>query len=134
MAVKKKGTKKSSSGAKTERSSSGKYSFVDELLAEVLEIAEVGKKGEVKLKKSDLKGAVEKAMQEGLKAAARGERVKFPAIGTLSRKDVPARKGGKAINPFTKEEMVVKPRPASMKPRWTFVKETKDFFSNKKNW
>jgi nucleoid DNA-binding protein len=55
-------------------------------------------------------------------------------IGAIGRKEVKARKAGKGINPFTKEEMVIKARLASQKPRWGFPKALKETFANKKNW
>ncbi len=136
MAVKKKTTtKKTAAKKKTTRASvPEKYSFVDEVLQGIIEIAEVDRKGEVKIKKTDLKVLLETAMETAALAAAGGQRVKLPFIGTLSRKDVPARKSGKATNPFTGEPMIVKARPASMKPRWTFPKALKELFANKKNW
>jgi nucleoid DNA-binding protein len=137
MAVKKKAAKKKAPAAKKKAAKitvPEKYSFVDEVYQGILEIAEVDRKGEVKIKKSELKGLLETAMEVGARAAVKGQRVKLPFIGTLTRKDVPARKAGKATNPFTGEPMVVKARPASMKPRWSFPKSMKDLFAEKKNW
>ena len=70
----------------------------------------------------------------GVKAAAAGERVRFPVIGALARKDVKARKAGKGVNPFTGEAMMIKARPASKKPRWSFPKAVKEIYANKRNW
>ncbi|HNN60959.1 MAG TPA: HU family DNA-binding protein [Leptospiraceae bacterium] len=114
--------------------SASKFSFLDVLQEGILEIAEAGKNGTVKIKRSDLKALIEKAFQQGVKAAAGGERVKFPVVGTLLRKDVEAKKGGKGRNPFTGEEIMIKPRPATKKPRWSFPKSIKEDFANKKNW
>lgn len=111
-----------------------KFSFLDELHNRLLKSIEVTRKGEARLKRTTLKGALEEAFGAGLKAAAGGERVRFPMIGTLVRKDVKARKAGKGVNPFTGEEMNIKARPASKKPRWSFPRNTKDVFANKKFW
>ena len=63
-----------------------------------------------------------------------GERVRFPVIGALVRKEVKARKAGKGVNPFTGEAMDIKARPATKKPRWSFPRTLKETFSNKKHW
>jgi nucleoid DNA-binding protein len=111
-----------------------KFSFADELYSGILEIAETAKDGSVRLKKSDLKKTLEDAFEKAAHAAASGERVRFPIIGILARKDVAARKAGKGINRFTGEEIMVEARPASKKPRWSFPKALKDVFGNKKHW
>lgn len=111
-----------------------KFSLVDQVLTGIMEVAEVSAKGEIKLKKTDVKLVLEQAFEVGALAAAAGQRVKFPIIGTLSRKDVEARKAGKGTNPFTGEPMVIKARPASKKPRWTFPATLKEIFANKKHW
>ena len=113
---------------------SGKFSFLNEIQESLTQIAEVTRKGEVRIKRSDLKNAIETAFNNGAKAAAGGERVRFPVIGALVRKEVKARKAGKGVNPFTGEAMEVKARPASKKPRWSFPRSLKDTFANKKNW
>lgn len=112
----------------------GKYSFINEVYESVLKAAEVTRKGQVRLKRSDLKAAVETAFVTGAKAAASGERVRFPVIGALVRKEVKARKAGKGVNPFTGEPMEIKARPATKKPRWSFPRSLKDTFANKKHW
>lgn len=111
-----------------------KYSFINEAYDSVLKSAEVTRKGTIRLKRSDFKAAIENAFLSGAKAAASGERVRFPVIGALVRKDVKARKGGKGTNPFTGEPMEVKARPATKKPRWSFPRTLKDTFANKRNW
>ena len=45
-----------------------------------------------------------------------------------------ARKAGKGVNPFTGEEMMIKARPATKKPRWSFPRSLKETFANKKFW
>lgn len=113
---------------------SGKFSFVNELHEEVLKSASVTRGGEVRIKRADLKAAIENTFDRGAKAAARGERVRFPVIGALVRKEVQARKAGKGVNPFTGEAMTIKARPATKKPRWSFPKSLKETFANKRFW
>jgi nucleoid DNA-binding protein len=111
-----------------------KYHFINQLHEQILKTVTTTKSGQIKLKRSDLKKVVENTFLAGAKAAASGERVRYPVIGALVRKDVQARKAGKGINPFTKEQITLKARPASKKPRWSFPKGLKETFSNKKNW
>ncbi len=111
-----------------------KFSFLDELHTRIVKTIEITRKGEARLKRTALKQNLEEAFEAGAKAAAGGERVRFPVIGTLVRKEVKARKAGKGVNPFTGEEIMVKARPASKKPRWSFPKKTKEIFANKRFW
>ncbi|OFZ81440.1 MAG: hypothetical protein A2603_09365 [Bdellovibrionales bacterium RIFOXYD1_FULL_55_31] len=111
-----------------------KYSFINAVYEGVLKSAVVNRKGEVRIKRSDLKATIENAFITGAKAAASGERVRFPVIGALVRKEVKARKAGKGVNPFTGEPMEIKARPATKKPRWSFPRSLKDTFANKRNW
>lgn len=111
-----------------------KFSFIDEVHARVLKTISVTKAGEARLKRTDLRKTLDDAFAAGVKAAAAGERVRFPVIGALVRKDVKARKAGKGVNPFTGEEMTIKARPASKKPRWSFPKAVKEVYANKRNW
>jgi DNA-binding protein HU-beta len=111
-----------------------KFSFLDEVNNRLLKAVTVTKAGEAKIKRADLRATLEEAFQAGVKAAAGGERVRFPVIGALVRKDVKARKAGKGTNPFTGQEMTIKARPASKKPRWSFPKAVKEFYANKRNW
>ena len=113
---------------------SGKFSFINEFHENVMKSTSVSKSGEIRLKRTDLKQAIENTFNAGIKHAATGERVRFPVIGAIGRKEVKARKAGKGINPFTKEPMMIKARPASQKPRWSFPKLIKETFANKKNW
>ena len=96
--------------------------------------AEVTRAGTVRIKRTDIKGVIEDVFTRGAKAAAAGERIRFPIIGALVRKDVKARKSGKGVNPFTGEPMTIKARPATKKPRWSFPKSLKETFSNKRYW
>ena len=111
-----------------------KYSFIGEVHDSLLKVATVTRKGEVRMKRSDIKAALEGAFDKGAKVAAGGERVRFPIVGTLVRKEVKARKAGKGVNPFTGEAIDVKARPASKKPRWSFPRSLKETFANKKFW
>ena len=111
-----------------------KFSFINEVYEGVLGIAEVTKMGTVKLKRTDIKELLEGAFNKGAKLAAGGERVRFPIIGALVRREVKARKAGKGVNPFTGEAIDVKARAASKKPRWSFPKTLKETFGEKKNW
>ncbi len=113
---------------------SKKFSFLTELHEGILKTAECTRTNTVRIKRGDLKKVIETAFDNGVKCAAGGERVRFPVIGTLVRKDVKARKGGKGVNPFTGEPMVIKARPATKKPRWSFPKSIKETFANKRFW
>lgn len=127
--------KKAKKAAKTaKKSKSNKFSLVNELHNAILTIATASKNGQIKLKRSELKNSIENAFTTAAKQAASGQRVRFPVIGVLARRDVKARKAGKGKNPFTGEEIMIKARPESKKPRWSFPKVMKETFANKKNW
>lgn len=112
-----------------------KYNFIAELHEGLLKTVEVTKTGTVKLKRGDVKALVENTFMTAVKHAASGERIRFPVIGAIVRKEVAARKGGvKTTNPFTGEPMTTKARPATKKPRWSFPKTLKETFANKKHW
>ena len=128
---KKTATKKTTT-TKTKKNT--KFSMINELHNAMLTIATAGKNGAVKIKRTDLKNAVETTFLMGAKKAASGERVRFPVIGVLARREVKARKAGKGVNPFTGEEITIKARPESKKPRWSFPKTMKETFADKKNW
>ncbi|TMF62654.1 MAG: hypothetical protein E6I16_00680 [Chloroflexi bacterium] len=81
-----------------------------------------------KVKKSDLSWAVKDAFQAAISAGARGMRVRFPEIGAMASRDVKARKAGKGVNPFTGESIMLKARPASKKPRWSFPKAVREAY------
>ena len=112
----------------------GKFSFVNELHGAIQSMATASKTGEVKIKRTELKAALENLIHTGAKRAASGERIRFPVIGTLARRDVKGRKAGKGKNPFTGEEIMLKARPESKKPRWSFPKSIKEVFADKKHW
>jgi nucleoid DNA-binding protein len=82
-----------------------------------------------KVKKADLNWAVKDAFQSAIAAGARGMRVRFPEIGAMASRDVKARKAGKGTNPFTGESIMLKARPASKKPRWSFPKAVREAYS-----
>jgi nucleoid DNA-binding protein len=82
-----------------------------------------------KVKKSDLSWAVKDAFEAAVAAGARGMRVRFPEIGALAARDVKARKAGKGTNPFTGESIMLKARPASKKPRWSFPKAVREAYT-----
>ena len=111
-----------------------KFSFLDEVHGRLLKVVEVTRKGEPRIKRTDLRATLEESFIAGVKASAGGERVRFPVIGALVRKDVKPRKAGKGVNPFTGEEVMLKARPASKKPRWSFPKVVKETFAKKSNW
>jgi len=112
----------------------GKFSLINNLHEAILTIATAAKNGQVKIKRSELKNVIEHTFLQGAKVAATGQRVRFPVIGVLARRDVKPRKAGKGLNPFTGEEIMVKARPESKKPRWSFPKNLKETFAEKKNW
>jgi nucleoid DNA-binding protein len=122
------------STTKTAAKKGGKFSLINELHEAILSMATAAKNGQVKIKRADLKAALENTIVAGAKRAASGERVRFPVIGVLARRDVKGRKAGKGVNPFTGEEIMVKARPESKKPRWSFPKTLKETFGDKKNW
>lgn len=111
-----------------------KFSFINEVFENLESAVSVTKSGQVKIKRSELKSVLEDAFTKGAKTAAGGERVRFPVIGALVRKDVKARKAGKGTNPFTGAEVMIKARPATKKPRWSFPKSLKETFGDKKHW
>jgi nucleoid DNA-binding protein len=116
-------------------SKSTKYNLINELHEGLLKATEVTRSGTVRLKRTELKALIENAFTTAAKRAAQGERVRFPVIGALVRKEVAAKKGGlKTTNPFTGEPMITKARPETKKPRWSFPKALKETFANKKHW
>ena len=116
------------------KKSKQRFNLVNELYTAVLGTVTVTKKGEAKIKRSDLKAKLEEVMMEGAKRAIAGERVRIPVLGSLASKEVKARKAGKGTNPFTGEPMTIKARAASKKPRMSFNRALKDAYANKKNW
>jgi nucleoid DNA-binding protein len=112
-----------------------KFNIINELHEGLMKTTTVTRTGTVKLKRAELKTLIETTFTAAAKRAVAGERVRFPVIGALVRKDVAAKKGGqKVTNPFTGEPMITKARAATKKPRWSFPKTLKETFSNKKNW
>lgn len=121
------------SSKKTEETIMAKkrFSFLDEAYGRVLKNIEVTKQGEARVKRAEFRKAVESAFEAAAKASASGDRVRFPVIGALVRKDVKARKAGQGVNPFTGEPMTIKARPAFKKPRWSFPRNLKDLFAKR---
>jgi nucleoid DNA-binding protein len=111
-----------------------KFKFIDEIHELLQEAATTTRSGEVKLKRKDVKDILEYTFNKGVRYATAGYPVKFPVIGTLRRKDVPARKAKKGVNPFTGEPMTIKARPASKKPAWRFPKAVRETFMTKRFW
>ena len=83
----------------------------------------------LKVKKSELNWAIQDAFEAAVSAGARGMRVRFPQIGALAWREVKARKAGKGTNPFTGESIMLKARPASKKPRWSFPKAVREAYA-----
>ncbi|HYM51738.1 MAG TPA: HU family DNA-binding protein [Candidatus Limnocylindrales bacterium] len=83
----------------------------------------------VKVKKSTLNEAIQNVFESAVKAGAAGQRVRFPVIGALTWREVKARKAGPGVNPFTGEHIMLKARPASRKPRWSFSKAVREMFA-----
>ncbi|MCS7205856.1 MAG: HU family DNA-binding protein [Leptospiraceae bacterium] len=116
------------------KKSQQKYDFLQDLIDHISKIATVNQKGVLVIKKSDMKKALEEVFTNVSKEVVKGNRIRFPVLGIFSMKEIPARKAGKQRNPFTGQIVDVPARPASRKPKWTFPKTLKEFFSDKKNW
>ena len=126
-------TAKTTTAKKTAKKGN-KFSVINELHDAILSIATASKTGQIKMKRSELKNVIENTFMNGAKMAAGGQRVRFPVIGVIARRDVKSRKAGKGVNPFTGEEIMIKARPESKKPRWSFPKVLKEIFADKKHW
>lgn len=83
----------------------------------------------IKLKKSDVRHAVESVFEHAVHAGANGQRVRFPVIGAMAWREVKARRAGMGKNPFTGESIMLKARPASRKPRWSFPKSVREAYA-----
>ncbi len=116
------------------RTSKKNYNLIDDFYSNILKHVTINSKGTIQLKKSDVKKILEEVYRNASKEAVKGNRVRFPILGILTMKQVPARKAGKQKNPFTGEIVEVPARPASRKPKWSFPKSLKEFFADKKNW
>jgi len=82
-----------------------------------------------KLKKADVRHAVESVFENAVHAGASGQRVRFPVIGAMAWREVKARRAGMGKNPFTGESIMLKARPASRKPRWSFPKSVREVYA-----
>ncbi len=111
-----------------------KFVLHDDILEGVLEVAEITRKGELRIKRTDMKRVLDESFERAAIVAASGEKVKLPFLGNLMYSEVKARKAGTGTNPFTGEPMQIKARPASRKPRFSFARTVKETFANKKNW
>jgi nucleoid DNA-binding protein len=120
---------------KTQKKTQTRFNIIAEIHEGLEKAAQVTRTGTVRFKRADVKALIENSFETAAKRAAKGERIRFPVIGALVRKEVVAKKGGvKTTNPFTGEPMVTKARPATKKPRWSFPKALKETFGTKKNW
>ncbi len=88
-------------------------------------------RGNGKIRRSDLRQAVEEVFEHAVACGAGGQRVRFPVIGALAWREVKARRAGMGKNPFTGEAMMLKARPASRKPRWSFPKSVRETFARR---
>lgn len=86
-------------------------------------------KAGAKVKKSDLRDAIQETFEKAVRAGASGQRVRFPVIGALAWREVKARKAGLGKNPFTGETIMMKARPAGRKPRWSFPKAVRETYA-----
>jgi len=74
---------------------------------------------ETGLSKKQARDAVTATFEGVAKLLKKGDRVTVTGIGAFSKTVKPAQKGGqKAKNPFTGEEYVTKPKPASTKVKF----------------
>lgn len=101
------------------------------LLHEELERAVNGtRKGtSLRIKKSDVRHAVESVFEHAVRLGSSGQRVRFPVIGAMAWREVKARRAGMGKNPFTGESVMLKARPASRKPRWSFPKAVREAYA-----
>ncbi|MFN3603707.1 MAG: HU family DNA-binding protein [Leptonema sp. (in: bacteria)] len=116
------------------KSESNHYNLIDDFHSKILSSVTVNSKGQIQIKKSDVKKILEEVFTNASKEAVKGNRVRFPVLGIFTMKPIPARKAGKQKNPFTGEMIDVAARPESRKPKWSFPKSLKLFFSEKRNW
>lgn len=84
-----------------------------------------------RLKRTDLNRAVTEVFEQAVRTGASGQRVRFPVIGSLAWREVKARKAGWGTNPFTRQPMQIKARPASRKPRWSFPKAVREAYARR---
>ena len=106
-------------------------SFVGLLHEQLAKATDGKRKGTGKLKRSDVRDAVEEVFQHAVACGASGQRVRFPVIGALAWREVKARRAGMGKNPFTGQPMMIKARPASRKPRWSFPKTVREMYARR---
>ena len=134
MAKKKASKKVAKKATSRSAATADKFSVIDEVHQQFLETAEISRTGEIRIKRTDVKNILEDVFQKAAAAATSGEKVKLPFLGNLMYSIIKARKAGKGTNPFTGEPMVIKARPESRKPRFSFARACKEVFANKRNW
>ncbi len=111
-----------------------KYNLIDDFYNQLNQILSKNNQSKSSIKKAELKTILEIVFTNAAKQAIKGQRVRFPVLGILTMKKVPARKAGKQMNPFTKEMVSIPARPESRKPKWSFPKSLKELFANKRLW
>ena len=86
------------------------------------------------LSKRDVKNVMDSLVDVGHKELKKNGIFLVPGFANFVVVKKPATKARKGTNPFTGEEMTIKARPASKKPRWSFPKAVKEIYANKRNW
>ena len=105
-------------------------SFATLLHEELDKAVNNGRRGPaIRIKKADVRHAVESVFEHAVRLGANGQRVRFPLIGAMAWREVKARKAGMGKNPFTGESIMLKARPASRKPRWSFPKAVREAYA-----
>jgi DNA-binding protein HU-beta len=85
---------------------------------------------ETGLSSRDARAAVKASFEAVGRLLKKNERVAITGVGVFSKTVRPAQKGGKkAKNPFTGEDYVTKPKPASTKVKFRPGKGFKGFYS-----
>lgn len=79
------------------------------------------------LSKSQARQVVNDVLDTLQTAIKKTDRVRLKGVGTITKKKIPARKGGKLVkNPFTGEMVKQKAKPASVKVKLNPAKELKE--------
>ncbi|MBW3581695.1 MAG: HU family DNA-binding protein [Euryarchaeota archaeon] len=78
------------------------------------------------MKKTEVRQVVDEVLNTVNEAIKKTDRVRLKGVGTITKKKIPARKGGKLVkNPFTGEMVKQKPKPASVKVKLNPAQELK---------
>lgn len=78
------------------------------------------------MKKTEVRRLVDDVLETVNTAIKKTDRVRLKGVGTITKKKIPARKGGKLVkNPFTGEMVKQKPKPASVKVKLNPAQELK---------